>query len=167
MSAPACSVHERIFLVMAALGVRFESDAPMTATVRGWNKVSRSRWRGSMGRPDTSHLTAAERDTGVRLGGGFARRRVWRGQTPAMDSTELNLDTSGRRLADLTEDVARFCHGKGDGLLHLFAPHATAGLALMELGSGSEADLDELLERVLPRDDRYRHRHGSRGHRAH
>ena len=83
-----------------------------------------------------------------------------------MDSTELNLDTSGRRLADLTEDVARFCHGKGDGLLHLFAPHATAGLALMELGSGSEADLDELLERLLPRDDRYRHRHGSRGHGA-
>jgi secondary thiamine-phosphate synthase enzyme len=81
-----------------------------------------------------------------------------------MDTTELILDTSGRRLADLTDDVARFCRGKGDGLVHLFAPHATAGLALMELGSGSEADLAELLERLLPRDDRYRHRHGSRGH---
>ena len=83
-----------------------------------------------------------------------------------MESTELNLDTTGRRLADLTDDVARFCDGKGDGLVHVFAPHATAGLALMELGSGSEADLDELLDRLLPRDDRYRHRHGSPAHGA-
>ena len=83
-----------------------------------------------------------------------------------MQTTELTLDTSGRQLADLTEEVARFCRDKGDGLVHLFAPHATAGLALMELGSGSEADLDEVLERLLPRDDRYHHRHGSRGHGA-
>jgi len=83
-----------------------------------------------------------------------------------MESTELTLNTSGQRTADLTEDVAAFCRGKGDGLVHVFAPHATAGLALMELGSGSEDDLDELLERVLPRDDRYRHRHGSAGHGA-
>jgi secondary thiamine-phosphate synthase enzyme len=48
--------------------------------------------------------------------------------------------------------------------VHVFAPHATAGLALMETGSGSEEDLDELLERLLPRDDRYAHRHGTRGH---
>jgi len=83
-----------------------------------------------------------------------------------MESTELTLDTSGRQIADLTDEVARFGHGKGDGLLHVFAPHATAGVALMELGSGSEADLDELLQRLLPRDDRYRHRHGSPGHGA-
>jgi len=83
-----------------------------------------------------------------------------------MESTELTLDTTGRQLADLTDEVARFCHHKGDGLLHVFAPHATAGLALIELGSGSEADLQELLERLLPRDDRYRHRHGSKGHGA-
>jgi secondary thiamine-phosphate synthase enzyme len=50
--------------------------------------------------------------------------------------------------------------------MHVFAPHATAGIALMETGSGSEADLDELLDRLLPRDDRYRHHHGSRGHGA-
>ncbi|HEY5244541.1 MAG TPA: YjbQ family protein, partial [Acidimicrobiales bacterium] len=62
--------------------------------------------------------------------------------------------------------VASFCDGRGDGLCHVFAPHATAGLALMELGSGSERDLDELLDRLLPRDDRYRHRHGSPGHGA-
>jgi secondary thiamine-phosphate synthase enzyme len=83
-----------------------------------------------------------------------------------MDTAELTLDTSGRTLADLTEEVRDFCRGKGEGLLHLFAPHATAGLALMELGSGSDVDLDELLGRLLPRDDRYRHRHGAPGHGA-
>ena len=62
--------------------------------------------------------------------------------------------------------MATFCAGRGDGLLSVFAPHATAGVALMELGSGSEPDLDEALARLLPRDDRYRHRHGSRGHGA-
>ncbi len=69
-------------------------------------------------------------------------------------------------MTDVTAHVERFCRGKGDGLVHVLAPHATAGLALMELGSGSEADLAELLARLLPRDDRYRHRHGSRGHGA-
>jgi len=83
-----------------------------------------------------------------------------------METTELTLDTTGRQSADLTDGVVRFCEGKGDGLVHVFAPHATAGLALMETGSGSEADLAELLERLLPRDDRYRHRHGSPGHGA-
>jgi secondary thiamine-phosphate synthase enzyme len=62
--------------------------------------------------------------------------------------------------------VAEFCRSRGDGLVHVFVPHATAGVALMELGSGSEPDLAELLERLLPRDDRYRHRHGSPGHGA-
>lgn len=59
-----------------------------------------------------------------------------------------------------------FCDGRGDGLCHVLAPHATAGLALMETGSGSEADLSQALDRLLPRDDRYRHRHGSTGHGA-
>jgi secondary thiamine-phosphate synthase enzyme len=62
--------------------------------------------------------------------------------------------------------VADFCRPLGDGLVHVFVPHATAGVALMELGSGSEPDLAELLGRLLPRDDRYRHRHGSPGHGA-
>jgi secondary thiamine-phosphate synthase enzyme len=78
---------------------------------------------------------------------------------------ELTLDTRGRRVVDVTEAVRSFVSARGgDGLVHLFAPHATAGLALMETGSGSEEDLDELLGRLLPRDDRYAHRHGSRGH---
>jgi len=54
----------------------------------------------------------------------------------------------------------------GDGLLSVFAPHATAGVALIETGSGSEPDLVAALERLLPRDDRYQHRHGSPGHGA-
>jgi secondary thiamine-phosphate synthase enzyme len=83
-----------------------------------------------------------------------------------VETTVLQVDTSGRWLADLTADADAFCRGRGDGLLNVFAPHATAGLALLELGSGSEADLAELLDRLLPRDDRYRHAHGARGHGA-
>jgi secondary thiamine-phosphate synthase enzyme len=77
------------------------------------------------------------------------------------------IDTSGRRVVDVTALVAAFAGAAGgDGLVHVFLPHATAGVALMETGSGSEPDLDEALERLLPRDDRYRHRHGSTGHGA-
>jgi secondary thiamine-phosphate synthase enzyme len=83
-----------------------------------------------------------------------------------VDTTEITVDTRNRQIADLTEAVADFCRGRGDGLLSVFAPHATAGLAIMELGSGSEPDLVDLLGRLLPRDDRYRHRHGSPGHGA-
>ena len=83
-----------------------------------------------------------------------------------MESTEIDLDTSGRQVVDLTDEVVRFCRGRGDGLVNVFAPHATAGLALMETGSGSEPDLLDALGRVLPRDHAYRHRHGSPGHGA-
>jgi secondary thiamine-phosphate synthase enzyme len=83
-----------------------------------------------------------------------------------VESVEITVDTSRARIVDLTAHVHDFCRGRGDGLLNVFAPHATAGLALMETGSGSEADLEALLERLLPRDDRYRHRHGSPGHGA-
>ena len=83
-----------------------------------------------------------------------------------METTVLRIETGRRHVTDLTDEAMRFCTGRGDGLLHVFAPHATAGLALLELGSGSETDLDELLGRLLPRDDRYRHRHGSPGHGA-
>jgi secondary thiamine-phosphate synthase enzyme len=83
-----------------------------------------------------------------------------------VETTVLEVDTGRDRVVDLTPPAGRFCAGRGDGLLAAFAPHATAGLALMELGSGSEADLEDLLGRLLPRDDRYRHRHGSPGHGA-
>ena len=82
-----------------------------------------------------------------------------------MRTTEFELSTKGRRVVDLTDQVRDFAEASGaDGLLHVFLPHATAGLALMETGSGSEEDLDAALERLLPRDDRYAHRHGSVGH---
>ena len=82
-----------------------------------------------------------------------------------MRTTEFELSTKGRRVVDLTDQVRDFAEASGaDGLLHVFLPHATAGLALMETGSGSEVDLDAAMERLLPRDDRYAHRHGSVGH---
>lgn len=82
-----------------------------------------------------------------------------------MRTHELEIGTRGRRVVDLTGEVAAFvADAGGDGLLNVFAPHATAGLALMETGSGSEEDLREALDRLLPRDERYTHRHGSRGH---
>ena len=83
-----------------------------------------------------------------------------------MDSKELRLDTSSSRLVDITADVRAFCQGRGSGLIHVFVPHATAGVALMETGAGSEDDLLEALDRLVPRDDRWRHRHGSFGHGA-
>lgn len=82
-----------------------------------------------------------------------------------MRSIELEVDTSGRRVVDVTDRVRAFAaEMPADGWLHVFVPHATAGVALMETGSGSEQDVDQLIERLLPRDDRYAHRHGSIGH---
>ncbi|HEX2240738.1 MAG TPA: secondary thiamine-phosphate synthase enzyme YjbQ [Actinomycetota bacterium] len=83
-----------------------------------------------------------------------------------MKTQELSFDTSTRRFVDLTDDVNKFVAGEGDGLVHVFLPHATAGLALIELGSGSEADLEEAISRLLPRDHAYVHHHGSPGHGA-
>ena len=83
-----------------------------------------------------------------------------------MHSLQIDVDTSRRRIVDLTPELELFCAGLGDGLVNAFVPHATAGLALMETGSGSESDLLHALERLLPRDDRYGHAHGSAGHGA-
>jgi secondary thiamine-phosphate synthase enzyme len=83
-----------------------------------------------------------------------------------MDTVEIRVETGDRLLADLSGRIEQFCRGRGDGLLSLFVPHATAGLAVIELGSGTESDLADALARLLPRDERYRHRHGSRGHGA-
>ena len=78
---------------------------------------------------------------------------------------EFEVETSGRRVVDLTDRVRAFAADTGgDGLVNVFLPHATAGLALMETGSGSERDLEEVLDRLVPREDRYSHRHGSVGH---
>jgi thiamine phosphate synthase YjbQ (UPF0047 family) len=80
-------------------------------------------------------------------------------------TTVFEIDTGGRLVIDVTDEVGRaVALGAESGLVHVFLPHATAGLALMETGSGSEGDLEDELERLFPRDDRYRHRHGSVGH---
>lgn len=83
-----------------------------------------------------------------------------------MDTAVLDVDTTRRRIVDLTDDVRSFCASHGDGLCNVFVPHATAGVAVIETGAGSDDDLVETLERLLPRDDRYRHAHGSPGHGA-
>jgi len=86
-----------------------------------------------------------------------------------VDTDVLKVDTASRRIVDLTGAVRTFCasHGSGrDGLCNVFVPHATAAVAIIETGSGSEEDLVDTLERLLPRDGRYRHAHGSPGHGA-
>jgi secondary thiamine-phosphate synthase enzyme len=83
-----------------------------------------------------------------------------------MDSDVLEIDSSRRRIVDLTEKVRKFCAAHEDGLCNVFVPHATAGVAIIETGAGSDDDLVDTLERLLPRDDRYRHTHGSPGHGA-
>jgi len=84
-----------------------------------------------------------------------------------MKSTELTIDSGRRRgTFDITRECAEFVAGERDGLLNVFVPHATCGLVIMELGSGSESDLQAALDRLLPRDDRYAHQHGTQGHGA-
>ncbi|MGB5381366.1 MAG: secondary thiamine-phosphate synthase enzyme YjbQ [Acidimicrobiia bacterium] len=85
-----------------------------------------------------------------------------------MDTEILTIDTGRQRgIFDLTADVSRFVSDRGDGLVNIFVPHATAGVAIIETGAGSDADLMDAIDAVLPRDDRrYRHRHGSPGHGA-
>jgi secondary thiamine-phosphate synthase enzyme len=83
-----------------------------------------------------------------------------------MRSTEIDVDTSRRQLVDITSALHSFIDPEEEGLLNAFVPHATAGIAVMETGSGSESDLQQVLGRLLPRDDRWTHRHGSRGHGA-
>ena len=67
-------------------------------------------------------------------------------------------------IEDLTRRCQSFVAGEGDGLLHVFVPHATAGIAVIETGAGSDDDLLAALAQLLPADDRWQHRHGSRGH---
>jgi secondary thiamine-phosphate synthase enzyme len=84
-----------------------------------------------------------------------------------MDSEVISLETGHeRRAIDITAEVARFASGRGDGLVQVFCPHATAGIAVMETGAGSDDDLLDLIDEMLPPDFAYRHRHGSPGHGA-
>lgn len=83
-----------------------------------------------------------------------------------MKTHTLSLKTSSSKFVDLTSELGRFVAGGSDGLLNVFVPHATAGVAVIETGSGSEEDLEQALNRLLPRDQAYDHRHGSPGHGA-
>ena len=81
-----------------------------------------------------------------------------------MDTEVVQLRTGARLATDITQMINQFCRERGDGLCHIFVPHATAGVAVIETGSGSEPDLEDAIDRLLPREDIYQHRHGSRGH---
>jgi len=82
-----------------------------------------------------------------------------------MRSETITIRTGGdARVHDLTDDCAGFVDRERDGLLHVFVPHATAGLAIIETGAGSDDDLLAAIDELLPAEDRWRHRHGSRGH---
>jgi len=82
-----------------------------------------------------------------------------------VQSELITVRTGGRpAVRDITAEAAEFVDGRGDGLLHVFVPHATAGVAIIETGAGSDGDLLTALDDLLPADDRWRHRHGSPGH---
>jgi secondary thiamine-phosphate synthase enzyme len=79
-------------------------------------------------------------------------------------TTDHTIETGSELVTDITGEVAAFIRDEGDGLVNVFLPHATAGVALMETGSGSERDLQQAIDRLLPREDSYDHAHGSTGH---
>jgi secondary thiamine-phosphate synthase enzyme len=82
-----------------------------------------------------------------------------------METQVIEVRTGSRpAVVNLTEQAGAFVAGRGDGLLHVFVPHATAGVAILETGAGSDQDLLHALDELLPADDRWRHRHGSPGH---
>ena len=68
-----------------------------------------------------------------------------------MDSDVLRLRTEKNLVTDITQQIREFCRDRGDGLCHVFVPHATAGVSLIETGSGSESDLKGAIDRLLPR----------------
>ena len=83
-----------------------------------------------------------------------------------MDSVEIAVETGREKRAfDLTSEVSSFCSGRGDGLVSIFVPHATAGLALFETGAGSERDVISTVDELFPADPgRWQHEHGTPGH---
>src|SRR5664280_2657802 len=162
--------HAPLLVVVGPHGVRrlrpgAAGGGPGTRRGHGGTLSGRSpHTEGPVGRrsPAPIRTTARGRTAAARhRGRAWSAARGW-----DMDSELLHLAVGTRHVLDLTDDLVRFCRGRGDGLANVFAPHATAGIALMEVGSGSESDLADALERLLPRDDRYRHRHGATGHGA-
>lgn len=84
-----------------------------------------------------------------------------------MKTTIIDVPTGHKRgVFEITAEAARFVRDLGDGILNVFVPHATAGIALIETGAGSDDDFMAIIDDLIPRQDRYRHRHGSPGHGA-
>ncbi len=84
-----------------------------------------------------------------------------------MDTHTVTLRTGSRPgTHDITAALIEFCSSRADGLVNVFVPHATAALAIIEVGAGSDHDLIETMDRLVPRDERWSHRHGSPGHGA-
>lgn len=83
-----------------------------------------------------------------------------------MESTTFEVRTGhDPAVVDVTSEIAGFCSGKGDGILSVFVPHATAGVAIFETGAGSDIDVMTALDELLPADpSKWRHEHGSPGH---
>jgi secondary thiamine-phosphate synthase enzyme len=83
-----------------------------------------------------------------------------------MDTEELVVATGGQpAVVDITAELAGFASGHGDGLLSVFVPHATAGVAILEVGAGSDLDLLTAIDELLPAEGgRWHHEHGSPGH---
>ncbi|ONI76622.1 hypothetical protein BWI15_04815 [Kribbella sp. ALI-6-A] len=87
-----------------------------------------------------------------------------------MRSELIDVGTGSHEVVfDLTSKCEQFVdaeahQAQGDGLLHVFVPHATAGVAILETGAGSDTDLLAVLEQLLPRDFQWQHRHGTAGH---
>ncbi|MEU4240975.1 YjbQ family protein [Actinoplanes sp. NPDC026619] len=82
-----------------------------------------------------------------------------------MRTEVITVRTGGSPVVrDITSEAADFAKSEADGLLHVFVPHATAGLAIIETGAGSDDDLLAAIDELLPAADKWRHRHGSRGH---
>jgi secondary thiamine-phosphate synthase enzyme len=82
-----------------------------------------------------------------------------------VDTEVITVRTGARpAVRDITDAAAKFVSGFGDGILYVFVPHATAGVAIIETGAGSDEDLLRAIDDLLPADNRWRHRHGSPGH---
>ena len=105
----------------------------------------------------------ARRAAMLRRSGRYTRRQSTSISTMKLSVSKASVGRSAS-VVDLTDEAAEFVDGMGDGLLSVFVPHATAGVAIIETGAGSDDDLLAALDDLLPTDGRWAHAHGSPGH---
>jgi secondary thiamine-phosphate synthase enzyme len=125
-----------------------------------------SRWRTAYVRSTDVHLSLVGRKAAVVADAAWSIVRRADREDERMETATFEVETGSREVVlDITRRCATWAERcGGDGLLHLFVPHATAGLAILETGAGSDDDLLAALRELLPADDRWRHAHGSPGH---